>query len=259
MRLGLDAKKDEVLLAAKHGFDYLEISLDWLLTSPKGIVDETESMMKEHGLRAEVLNCFFNPSVKLLGEERDMHQIADIIHKNLEMSMRMNAEVVVIGSGKARSLPDGYCLKKAKEEFGEIVDLCATEFSKKGIKIVVEPIRRAESNFINTVLEGVDFAKGINNPNLGYMVDLFHFHQNGENLCDLDLLKGQLTHAHIARPNLDRNGPKPEDEETIRLWMQKLKEIGYDDRLTLECIWTPDIETAMGDTARIMPLMRGEF
>ena len=41
--------------------------------------------------------------------------------------------------------------------------------------------------------------------------------------------------------------------------MQKLKELGYNDRLTLECIWCPDIETAMKDTVHMMPLMRGEF
>lgn len=46
--------------------------------------------------------------------------------------------------------------------------------------IVVEPMRRQECNFINTVVEGTAIVGKVNHPNVHLLFDVYHMLQNGE-------------------------------------------------------------------------------
>ena len=262
MKLGITCNKlRRIEDAAKNGFDYVEVSLKWLQTLSPEELDEFEAELKKHGVTVDAFNCFYGPEVKLMGDEMDKEQIERVTRENVELAARFNPAVVVIGSGGARTIPEGFPKEKAMKIFAEAVDLAASICAEKGIRVVIEPLRHKETNFINTILEGKEMGELIGNPNVGCLIDFFHFQQNGEELDTIDQLEGKLIHAHIARPNDDRLAPKLEDEPTVRLWMEKLRKIGYDERLTLECSWknANSFEEEMEKVQPMLPLLRGQF
>lgn len=262
MKLGITCNKlERIAQVKKYGFDYLEVSLKWLQTLSSEELDEFEAELKKYGVTVDVFNCFFGPEIKLMGDQVDKELIRETTRKNVELAARFRPAVVVIGSGGARTMPEGFPVEEAKKIFAEVVDLAANICAEKGIKVVIEPLRRKETNFINTILEGKEMGELVGNPNVGCLIDFFHFHQNGEALDTIDQLEGKLIHAHLARPNDDRLAPKPEDEPTVRLWMEKLRKIGYDERLTLECSWknANSFEEEMENVQPLLPLLRGQF
>ena len=43
-----------------------------------------------------------------------------------------------------------------------------------GIVVCVEPLNRAESNFINTLQEGAEIVRRVNHPHIRLLADLYH-------------------------------------------------------------------------------------
>ncbi len=261
MKLGITCNKFcRIGEAAKYGFDYIEVSLKWLQTLTPEELDAFEAELKDKGVTVDAFNCFYGPEVKLMGDEMDKELLAKVTRENVELAARFNPSIVVIGSGGARTIPEGFPREKAMEIFAEAVNLAADICAEKGIRVVIEPLRHKETNFINTILEGKEMGEKIGNPNVGCLIDFFHFSQNGEKIETIKELEGKLIHAHIARPSDDRLVPRKEDEETVRLWMAKLREIGYDERITLECSWknANSFEEEMEAAQYYLPIFRGQ-
>jgi len=101
----------------------------------------------------------------------------------------------------------------------------------------VEPLRRQETNLINTVREGVAFVKAVDRPNIRLVVDFYHLSQEQES-PDVILEAGALVaHAHIANPQ-GRVYPLSEDEAAYGPFFASLCRIGYAGRLTIEASTT---------------------
>jgi len=255
MRIGCVGTADRIEDIAKIGFDFVELSLKALL-GDEDKIQQMEALLKKTGLKAETFNCFFPKEVQLVGAGVDKALIRKTTEDNIRLIQRFGGDLVVIGSGGARKIPEGYTKKDALESFGEALNNCCELCGKEGITVTVEPLRRSETNFINTIRDAMEMVDYLKNPYLSYMVDFFHFAVNGEDLADLDPLKGKLKHAHLARPNEDRQPPVKEDEKTVRLWAEKLKELDYHDRLVFECRYQPDFMTAMKDAIPMIPFLR---
>jgi len=256
MRIGCTGNKERIASLKECGFDYAELALWNFVDSSEEDILEIEKLLAAAGLKAEVFNCFFPKAVKLMGAEANPSEIAETVDRNLRILTRFGAKVAVVGSGKSREIPEGYTKENAMEAFAQVMNVCCDRCASEGIRVTVEPLARKDTNFINTVTDAVEFGEYLKNPNLGYLVDFYHFALNEEPLEELDLLKGRLDHVHIARGNTDRLPPMKEDEETVRAWMQKLKDVGYHDRITYECRFQPDLVSSMQDSIKMFPLLR---
>lgn len=214
-------------------FDYGELPLKKMHTLSDSEIDEIEATFRKHGRRAEAFNNFFPAEIILLGPETDHAAIDACLDKNLSLLDRFGAEIAVIGSGKSRRIPEGYTKKDADEQFGEILFRCCDRLREIGVRAVLEPLSRKETNYVNTVLESAELSRKVNHPNLGTLVDFYHFSQNEESLSDLEVYRGSLAHVHLARP-LDRKTPQKEDAATLRSWAEALHSLDYDGRISLE-------------------------
>ena len=191
----------------------------------------------------------------------DFQKSADIPHvtireyceKGFFRAKALGGKIAVIGSGKSRSIPDGMEKSRAEEEFLEALYLIAKIAIKNDMKIAIEPLRYAETNFINTVEESISLCRLADHKAIGTIVDFFHFHSNGESLESLKNAKDLLFHVHIARPDPDRRIPTEIDRETCLLWADTLREIGYHDRITLEAIFAEDYAS---DLKAAFPIMK---
>lgn len=131
------------------------------------------------------------------------------------------------------------------KQFVRVLNVCGEIAGKHGMTLAVEPLNVHETNFINTVADGIEICTLANNENVKCLVDFFHVYRNGETFDAVKNSKGMLCHAHIARPNPDRRAPIMADISECSAWAEALKACGYTARISLEAIFAPDFEQAI--------------
>ena len=250
MRFGvcLGARGKEYVSVVKNaGYDYLEATFNVINGMDDATFKEFEETLKEYDIKAETYNGYFHKSmdIHVVGENVNFSQLKDYTEVGMERAAALGGEIVVVGSGKSRMIPEGFSREKAMEQNAEFLRFCGDTAAKYGIKIVIEPLNRDETNFINTVQEGLDVCKYVGHGNVFCLADFFHMFKNGETLEAVENSNGLLKHVHIARNNADRAQPTLADKAVCIEWSNALKKCGYNDRLTLESRFVPDFENAI--------------
>lgn len=241
MKFGVcNADKSLFKFIKECGYDYVEMPLTGIIEYSDEEYKDVAGELEKCGLKAETFNCFFADGIDIVGHNVDYDIIKKYVDKGLSRASALGGEIAVIGSGKARAIPDGLPREKAEDQFLKSLDICGNIAGKYGMKIVIEPLRKADTNFIHTVAEGLEMAKRCNNPNVGCLADMYHMFVSGETLDALENNSGLLWHAHLSRGNDDRRMPVPGvDDEQCKLWASAFKKGGYDARLSLEGNFAP--------------------
>jgi len=115
-----------------------------------------------------------------------------------------------------------------------------------GIRIVIEPINRYESNWLNTVDEVMDLIARLGEDNVGVLPDTFHM-----NIEEADLpaavrrARPRLWHVHVADSN--RHAPGTGHLNLAEI-MGVLREVGYAGFVSAEILQHPTPEEAARQT-----------
>lgn len=239
--------------AADAGLAYIEPALNQMRSLDGEKLDAIRREAEAAGVPAAGFNCFFGGEIMLYKTDRD--EILGYAEHNFKVAQRLGGSYCVIGSGRSRSVPDGGDRAAAEDSFCKTVSAIGRLAAEYGVDLYLEPLQRAETNFMNTLTDGVRLCRRIGMDNVGVLLDLYHFYQNGEELSELDCLTpGELRHVHIARPNADRGYLREEDSKTLSAWAEKLKSTGYDGRISLECTWGGDFAAEVKTSARMLEL-----
>ncbi|PPR49250.1 MAG: D-tagatose 3-epimerase [Alphaproteobacteria bacterium MarineAlpha5_Bin5] len=100
------------------------------------------------------------------------------------------------------------------------------------IKLGIEPLNRYETDFINTVDEGLKLCSLINHPNVGLLLDVYHMNIEEKDISKSIInAKNKLFHFHVAEN--DRGIPGTGSIKWEKIF-NALKEINYDEYVTLE-------------------------
>lgn len=234
MKIGLCTKPERVEEILRHNFDYAEFSFNYIATLEEKDFTATYDKLQKLGVRSEAFNSYFGSGTVLYGTNANLKAIEDYSDKAMARAKLLGGEVIVLGSGGARRIPEGLSLDEAEEQFCKVVNICGDIAGKYGIEIAIEPLSYRETNYINTLTDGLKAVHKASNKNVGVLVDFFHFFMNGEKLNEFDDINGELLHAHIARPDPSRGVPHPEDSDTLKQWADALKKVGYDRRISFE-------------------------
>ncbi len=241
MKIGICGCAEVLPYAAKCGFEYVEPAATVMRGYSNAELVSFRKRAEDSGLTVMSTNGFFPGDMKLY--EITDAELLSYAARNYETANLIGAKIMVVGSGAARSAPAGTDKSEAYDRLTRVFDVIGKLAYEYGITLAIEPLRYAESNMINTISECMDICRRIGRENVRCLLDLFHFYSNGEDLDDLDLLRpGELCHVHIARPNPDRGYPRECDAPVLQKWKNKLKEIGYDGGVSLECSRGPDFE-----------------
>jgi len=109
--------------------------------------------------------------------------------------------------------------------------------------IGIEPLRRAETNIVNSIGEAWQLARETNHPKVRIIADFYHLGVENEDPAIILKAGTYIVHCHIANPNGGRFFPKDEAEDSrYAEFFRMLKKIGYQGRLSLEAN-TDDLET----------------
>ncbi len=228
MKFGICTELMRAPLLAELGFDYIEGNLTVLAQMDEKDLFAAQKAVNESGIAAEAFCCMLPGDVHLT-RPSEMPWVAEYVKRAFSRAKNLGAEVIVLGSGGARRLPDGENADALTPAF----ELICEEAEKQGITIALEPLNCGETNIINSVSEAVATAKKLDATGIRVLADLYHIEKESEPLSDIACAGDLLVHTHVAFP-ATRVFPRPDDGYDYSKFFSALKAIGYDRRMSVE-------------------------
>ncbi len=250
----------------KNGYDYIEMSFAGIVSLTDEQFEKIKTDVEKSVIKAEITNCHFPGDFQLYAYDEatgeateDFAEIEKNVREYNELGFarasQLGVKVAVVGSGKARRIPENMKREVAEAQFGRVLEICGEVAAKYGAEIVIEPLNSAETNFINTLSEGVELCKKINSPYVSMLNDFYHSMKENEPVESLANAGKLLKHTHIC--TADRCCPTLENDGSYLLPLVKaLKETGYDGRMSLECKFLPDFDTAIANARSLADEIR---
>jgi len=219
--------------AKAAGFDYVELGSTEVAGLSDADYDAMVAHLKEIALPTPAANLFLPGTLKVVGPQID--QAAQMAHvtKVLTRLSKVGVQVLVFGSGGARRVPDGFSKDEAYKQLVDFSRRAAEAAKPFGITIAIEPLRKQETNIINSAGEGLQLVLDVNHPNFQLMIDFYHLASENEDPEIVIKGKDHLVHLHTANPN-GRVFPQKWEEYNYAPFFANLKKIGYDKRISME-------------------------
>ena len=245
--------KESIKKVANLGFDGAELAV----RNPKDLkIDDVIKIIKENNLEVPAIGtgqAYGEEGLSFSDPDEVVRKTAvERINDQIVFASNFNAQVIIgLIRGK---IEDGVNKVEAEEWTIDCLRKC-TEFAKEyNIRLTLEPVNRYESNFINTLNEGIEFIKRVGVTNLGLLADTFHMNIEEVSIYDsIVQVKDYITHVHFADSNRWAPGCGHLDFAKI---VQTLKKIGYQGYVSAEILPFPDSDTAARITAETLNKIR---
>jgi sugar phosphate isomerase/epimerase len=190
--------KAEMLKAA--GGAYVEESVQGLLIPEKdaGAFAGKVAAIAACALPVKCCNGFLPGSLKSVGPMAAHDAILAYAATAFARAKQVGIETVTFGSGASRQIPDGFPPEQALDQFAELLRKMGPLAAAQGVVVSVEPLRKAECNFLNRIGEVAVAVSRANHPSVGITADLYHMVIGGDTGDDLEKALPLLRHFHIA-------------------------------------------------------------
>jgi len=241
--------EESIKKVANLGFDGAELAV----RNPKDLkVEDVINIIKENNLEVPAIGTgqawgeeglsFSDPdeTIRKMAVERINNQIIFASHFKAQ---------VIIGLIRGK-IEESVSQTEAEEWTIDNLREC-TEFAKEyNIRLTLEPVNRYESNFINTLNEGIELIKRVGASNLGLLADTFHMNIEEVSINDSIIqAKDYITHVHFADSN--RWAPGCGHLDFTRI-VQTLKKISYQGYVSAEILPFPDPDSCARLTAETL-------
>jgi sugar phosphate isomerase/epimerase len=161
----------------------------------------------------------------------------------LDLCSDLGGKVLVLGSPKQRSIIEGQTKEGAWKRAAEVFSSVLDKAKRLNLTICLEPLSPVETNFINTVAEGMKMVRQINHPNFKIHLDVKAMCSEGKPVPDIirSVRVEDIGHFHVNDPNLYGPGMGDVDYAPIA---EAIKDIGWDKWLSVEPFkYDPDPQT----------------
>jgi sugar phosphate isomerase/epimerase len=233
VQVGLCTALKGIDAARTAGFEYLELGTSEIAALSDADYESALAQVRQLGLPVPVTNLFLPATLKVTGPEIDPEEQIRYVRKAFARLSRLGTGIVVFGSGGARRVPDGFPKDDAFKQLVEFGRRIAEEARTHNITIAVEPLRRQETNIINSAAEGLDLVNAIDHPNFQLMIDFYHLASEREDPAIVLRAREHIRHLHMANPQ-GRVFPLAWDEYDYAPFFANLRKIGYDKRISIE-------------------------
>lgn len=227
--------REQIDSLAQAGFDYCELPAK--AVQPLDDDSTARPALRELGaapLRAEAFNVLVPPQLPLLGPKADLEALRAYTRRAFGRMSALGAQVVVLGSGGARRIPDSMPRAEALDQLATAVSLIGDEAAQAGIELALEPLNRQECNVFNSVAECQAFLDEYSVTQVRLLVDLYHLEMEREPLSHVLAAGPLLAHVHVAGGG--RRAPNVPGYDYAGL-MDTLRQVSYAGRISAECSW----------------------
>ena len=225
---------EHIDIFSNSGYDYVELPLAEMMALSEGAFAKLWADLQASQIPCRCCNNFFPKTMRLTGPDVDQAAIDRYVAQALRLADRLGSRTIVFGSGGAKHVPEGFPMEKGYEQVVRLLRRIDREAAGYGITIVIEPLRKAECNLINTFEEGCQLAGAVGGRHVKVLVDHYHLTEEQEPLSHL-LKNGKkwLHHVHFANPEV-RIFPRSADEDGYTAFFQTLRAIGYEGTVSIE-------------------------
>jgi sugar phosphate isomerase/epimerase len=219
------------------GCDYCELAIARMLMA-SGSERDFGRMIEQVArgrVKPRAYNIFLPPHVPVVGPSVNRQEVEPYVRMALDRVGRLGGGIVVFGSGRSRSVPESFSRAAALDQLVEFLRWTAGIAAGHGIVLTLEPLRRPESNVLNSLRESAALIRDRKLGEVRLLADLYHLMEGGEPFAALDECADLLAHVHVA--DSDRRPPGL-GGYNLPDFFRHLHHVGYGGDCSIECAWT---------------------
>jgi sugar phosphate isomerase/epimerase len=208
---------------------------------------EVRKVIQDHGLEVVGLHWLFAktplPLHMTTPDQALWQKTRDYLAALLDLCSDLGGKVLVLGSPKQRDILENQTPKGAWRRAVEMLSSVIDQAEDQGLTIALEPLSPAETNFINTVEDGMKMVRQIDHPNFKIHLDVKAMSSEPKPVAEVirSVKVEDIGHFHVNDPNLYGPGMGAVDYTPIA---QAVRDVGYDKWLSVEVFkYDPDPET----------------
>lgn len=223
---------DSLLYAA--GFRLMGTTVGSTISPSLSKEELAANLQKIKHLRTKLYMCnvLFPGRLKIAGPEVHEEKVLTYLKGVLERANMAGVEHLILGSGGARRLPDGYDKEKAKAEFALLSRQMAKAAKTYGVTIILENLNSTETNFLNKLGDAADVVRRVNHPNFKLNADIYHMLKEDESPEEIRKAGDLIIYSEIAEKE-GRTLPGVAGAD-FRPYLQALKDIKFKGPIIIE-------------------------
>lgn len=233
VELGVCGPAADFPQAVQWGFDYYEPS-----AAAVSAMSEADFMKFRAEVLASALRCrSFNSlirTLKVVGPEVNLDPVSEYLDQTFDRCRQLGASVAVWGSAGSRNVPEGFSRDEAWTQIRTFLKHAGEIARSKNLVIGIEPLRKQESNIINTGAEALRLVREVNHPHVQMIIDYYHLRVENEDPEIVRTARDHIVHMHFANPTGRRWPRQPDEDPEYARFFRILKEIQYSAGLSIE-------------------------
>jgi sugar phosphate isomerase/epimerase len=235
--------RERAVLVRKLGYDGIELGPEWLNQPVEAIRKETDD--------TGVLVSAIVGSIQLLDTDPQKRaEAVEVDRRRLQMAKDLGAgsviEVPTFGPNRFQDISPIMTSREVEERLLVAgLKQLAGDVKRSGVTLLLEPLTRKETHFMNLQSQGVDTIRAVGAPGFKLLSDFYHMQLEEKDIGETLAQYGKFTgYVHLA------DGEKRTEPGSLpfdyRPGFSALKKWGYSGWLTVECRASGDPESALG-------------
>ncbi len=218
------------------GFDGVEIAVE----NPADIDPVyVKAQLDKHGLVCTSVCACFPPSRDLRGTAAQQRAAVVYMKQLVDMAERLGTNIVMgplySATGRADAVPLPEYRRQWRTVRNHLKTICAYA-EANGKVICMEPLNRFETDFLNTVEQGLQMIREVKSPALKLLLDTFHMNIEEKNPANSIRRAGRHV-GHIHASASDRGTPGNDNVDWKGV-AKALKDIRYQGAVVIESFTT---------------------
>ena len=231
--------EDSFAHAARLGYSGMEIAPFTLANSVTDIRTGERQEIREEAARNQIEiagihwvlvkpeGLYINHPDRSL-RERTARYFCDLV----DFCADLGGKVMVVGSPKQRNMLPGVAREQAWEWATATFRNAVVQAEQRGVTICFEPLAPAETNFINTAAEAIEFVQRVSSPHFKIILDVKAMCSESKPMPSI--IRESWPHfAHFHANDRNLKGPGFGDVD-FKPIAAALKEVGYDGFVSVE-------------------------
>ncbi len=221
------------------GFDGVEIAVE----NPADIDPVfVKSQLDRHGLVCTSVCACFPPRRDLRGTPAQQRAALLYLQRLVDLAGVLGTNIVMgplySATGRAEAVPAGEYRRQWRTVRAHLKTIC--HYAEDHDKVIcLEPLNRFETDFLNTVDQGLAMIQEVKSPALKLLLDTFHMNIEEKNPAEAIRRAGaQVGHFHASGSDRGTPGNDHVDWSGVA---QALKDIHYAGAVVIES-FTPDVK-----------------
>lgn len=231
--LGVCGSAENFSKAEQLGFDYYEPGAAAISTMSDAEFAAFRDRVRASRIRCRSVNSLIR-ALHVDGPQADLEAVSAYLEPTLERCRELGASVAVWGSNTSRNVPDGFSREEAWRQIKIFLNRAGDIARTKQITIAIEPLRKQESNIINTGAEAMRLVNEVNHPHVKMIIDYYHMRIEKEDPEIVRTAREHIVHMHFANPE-GRHWPHdPSEDPMYARFFEIVKQVGYRGGISIE-------------------------